>query len=234
MWCPHSWQCGGPERCLMATRDVGPPMFRSAAALRVDGPVGPGRTRSAGDVPIPIPKNPSAAGSGGHVGSRRAQDAPAYGPWGRYSDVRARCPGHRNFRTSELRQRAPARERPQGDSMWAAEQRSFARGRDRAHYPARSNRDRLAHGTRVDRPRWTPHRAELAGGTGETERTPRCPAPKFGAWAGTRVGGVGPVLVRAEPHRYVATMKARALVRGDIPPPTASVAHTSECAYLRQ
>ena len=162
MWCPHSWQRGDSERCLMATREVGPTMFRSAAALRVDGPVGPGRTRSAGDVPIPIPKSPSAAGSGGHVGSRRAQDAPAYGPGGRYSDVRAHCPRHRNFRTSELRQRARARERPQGDSPRAAGQRPFARGRYRAHYSALSRRDRLAHGTRY-RYRWAPHIGRSCG-----------------------------------------------------------------------
>lgn len=161
-----SWPCGTSGRRCSVLRP----------ALCVDGPVGPGTTRSAGDVPIPIPKSPSAAGSGGHVGSRRAQDAPADGPWGRYSDVRVRCPGHRNFRTSELRKRARARERPQGDSPWAAEQRPFARGRDRARYPALSRRDRLARGTRVDRPRWI-HRAELAGRRDRTDAT--MPGPEI-------------------------------------------------------
>lgn len=65
MWWPHLWRRGGPERCHMAMRSVGPPMFRSAAVLRVDGPIGAGKTRSAGDVPIAIPKSPPAAAQAG-------------------------------------------------------------------------------------------------------------------------------------------------------------------------
>lgn len=64
-------------------------------------------------------------------------------------------------------------------------------------------------------PKGAPHRAELRVAPSAVSRrmsprwaaSPRYPGPKFGKWARARVGGVGPVLARAEPHRYVATIK---------------------------
>ena len=146
----------------------------------------------------------------------RTRGAPAYGRRERDSDMRACCPRHRNGRTSEYRQPARARERPQGGRPARRRTAPIRAPHNRAHYSAPRAEIASLYGSTGDRP---PCRGGIGRPSGRRMAPRTAVRSLHGAavaagrcWPAVLAGGrwrrAG--VVRAGPHQHVATMRWRA------------------------